>query len=419
MPEKSIQRKIVSTLFATQSLFSAAIIAAFTLNAIVAADLSGSESMAGLPVTLNTAARAALAYPAGWMFDRIGRRLGLSIGYLTGALAMLLAAWSITQGSFAGFMIGMAFFGGSRATSEQARYVAAEIYPASRQARIIGIIVFAGTIGAVVGPMLVQPSAGLAESMGFAASSGAFVVSGVLMFGATIVTFALVRPDPSTISRELEAIQEALVEDGSEIVKARPLRLIFRQPLALLAVGAMVIGQMVMVTLMVITPLHMDHFGHDLQAISLVIMAHTIGMFAFSGVTGWLIDRLGKLNLIAVGALILIAACILAPISSEITILALALFLLGLGWNFCFIAGSALLSEQLRSPERGRAQGAGEMAVAVGAGVGSLSSGVIFAAGGYLALGLLGLGFSIALLLSVVWLRIPRASAPPLPAGHD
>jgi MFS family permease len=419
MPSKSDQRRIVSTLFASQSLFSAAIIAAFTLNAIVAADLSGSESIAGLPLTLNTVARAALAYPAGWMFDRIGRRLGLSIGYLSGALAMLLAAWSVSQGSFAGFLVGMAFFGGSRAASEQARYVAAEIYPHSNQAKIIGIIVFAGTIGAIVGPLLVVPSSAFAERLGLAAASGPFLIAGVLLIVAAVVAFVLVRPDPLTLSQKLDQAQKALSNSGSEILTARPLRTIFRQPMALLAVAAMVVGQMVMVMLMVITPLHMNRNEFGTQAISLVIMAHTIGMFAFSGVTGWLIDRAGRLNLIVAGALTLIAACIVASLSSEIVVLALGLFLLGLGWNFCFIAGSALLSDQLTSPERGRAQGTGEMAVAIGAGVGSFSSGLIFAAGGYLALSVVGVGFSLILLLAVAWFIVPKKSARPLPAGHD
>lgn len=419
MPPKSVQRRIVATLFASQGLFSAAIIAAFTLMAIVAADLGGSESTAGLPITLSTAARAALAYPAGWMFDRIGRRLGLSIGYLSGALAMFFAAWSVSQGSFAGFLIGMAFFGGSQAASEQARYIAAEIYTPTNQARIIGTIVFAGTIGAILGPMLVLPSSNLSENLGLAAASGPFLIAGVLLFVAALVVFVLVRPDPLTISQELDKAQEALSDTRNEILVARSLRTIFRQPIAILAVAAMVVGQLVMVMLMVITPLYMDRHELGTQAISLVIMAHTIGMFAFSGVTGWLIDRAGRLNLIVVGALILIAACVIAPLSSEIVILALGLFLLGLGWNFCFIAGSALLSDQLTSPERGRAQGTGEMAVAMGAGVGSISSGIIFAAGGYLALGVVGGVLSFALLLGVAWFLFPKISARALPAGHD
>ena len=142
---------------------------------------------------------------------------------------------------------------------------------------------------------------------------------------------------------------------------------------------------MVMVMLMVITPLHMSYNQHDTQAISLVIMAHTMGMFGLSWLTGRLIERFRRLPMIAAGSLILVLAAVLAPISDGVPLLALALFFLGLGWNFAFIAGSSLLSKRLETHERGRVQGAGEMAVSTGAGLGSLGSGIIFAGGGIIA----------------------------------
>jgi MFS family permease len=154
----------------------------------------------------------------------------------------------------------------------------------------------------------------------------------------------------------------------------------------------MIIGQVIMVHLLVITLLYMDRLGHGTQTISLIIMAHAIGMFTFSGVAGWLIDNVGRMLVIAAGAVILIAACILVPLSDEILLLGFALFLLGLGWTFCLIAGSSLLTNQLNSSERERVHGAGEMAAALCAGVGSLTSGIIFAAAGMLALSLPGFG---------------------------
>jgi len=413
------QKRIVGSLFSAQSLFSAALIAALTLSSIVAADLSGSESAAGLPATVILIARAALAYPAGLMLDKIGRRLGLTVSYALGAAALFFSAWAIFQGSFSGFLIGLAFFGGSRAASEQSRYIAAEIFPPNKKAKAIGTIVFAGTIGAVVGPLLVQPSTTMSENIGLGAAAGPYIAGGILLVFAAVVVFVLVRPDPLKIGRQLDAQLAEESEIETENGPGRSLKEIFRQPMPLLAAGSMVIGQIVMVLLMVITPVHMDRNDHGTQTISLIIMAHTIGMFALSGVTGWLIDKIGRRIVIASGAIILIAACLLVPYSDGVLLLALALFLLGLGWNFCFIAGSSLLTNQLVSKERGRAQGVGEMAVALGAGIGSFSSGIIFAASGILALSLFGIGLSFVLLLWVVWLRIPRKQAQLLPAGQD
>lgn len=415
-----IRRRISGALFADQSLFSAAVILSFTLTSIIAADLSGSDSAAGLPTTVTLATRAALAYPIGWLLDRFGRRLGLSVGYVAGLAGSLVAAWSIINGSFIGFLAAAAFLGGARASSEQSRYVAAEVYPSGSRSKVIGWIVFAGTLGAIGGPLMVQPSTTLAQSAGIEAFAGPFLVAALMMAVAVLVTLVLLRPDPQEIGRQI-ADSEREVIDGELVAEApaRPLREIFNGALPLLAVAAMMIGQLVMTMLMVITSLHMIRNDHDTGAISLVIMAHTLGMFGLSGLTGWLVGRLGRLPMIAGGAAILIAACLLAPVSTEVPLLALALFLLGLGWNFAFVAGSSLLSDQLLSAERGRAQGAGEMAVAIGSGLGSLGSGLIFDAGGIQSVSLVGLGISLALLVMVGWVGLFRRPVAQAAAGTD
>ena len=163
---ESIRRRIVGSLFITQSLFSAAMIAASTVMAISAVKLSGTESAAGVPTTLSLLARAATAYPIGWLMDRIGRRMGLSLGYALGAVGMVIAALSVGWGSFWGFCVGAALFGMGRGSAEQSRFVAAEVEIPARQAKIIGIIVFAGTIGAIAGPQLVVPVSQMAERYG-------------------------------------------------------------------------------------------------------------------------------------------------------------------------------------------------------------------------------------------------------------
>jgi MFS family permease len=161
-----------------------------------------------------------------------------------------------------------------------------------------------------------------------------------------------------------------------------------------------------MTLLMVITPLHMSHNLHGAEAISLVIMAHTLGMFGLSSVTGWLIDHFGQTLIILVGAGILALSSVMTPWSPQFFPLALALFLLGLGWNFCFLAGSSLLSAGLASHERGRIQGTSEMFVALASGAASLGTGFLFAWQGIGAVSLVGLLFSLALgVLVIVWRR--------------
>jgi MFS family permease len=189
---------------------------------------------------------------------------------------------------------------------------------------------------------------------------------------------------------------------------------IFSQPAVLLAVAAMTIGQLVMALIMVITPLHMDHNNHSTESVSLVIMAHTLGMFGLSSVTGWLIDRYGRIPLIVAGAAILIIAGILAPLSVAVPNLAVALFLLGLGWNFCFIAGSSLLADALAARERARAQGASEVLVSLATGVGSLGTGAVFDQGGMTAVAAVGIALSLLLVAALFWFnRLQQHTSPP------
>lgn len=412
-----VRQRIVLALFASQSLLSAAMIAAFTLTPVIAAEMGGGESAAGIPSTLNLLGRAAVAYPMGWLMDRVGRRPGLAMGYLLGALGAAVSAWAVVQGLFPLFLVGAGLIGAARGSAEQSRFIAAEVQPLARQARVMGLIVFAGTIGAVGGPLLVDPSGRWVGQWGAPEMAGPFVAAAALILLAFLTTVIWLRPDPRDVGR---ALAESPAASTDKAIKDRlSLWLLFRGARVQLAVGAMLIGQLTMTALMVITPLHMAHYNHETGAIAWVIVAHTLGMFGLSSVTGWLIDRFGRISMVVAGAALLLTASLLAPVSTALATIALALFILGLGWNFCFIAGSSLLSDQLGSEGRGRAQGASEVLVALASGVGSLGVGVLFEYWGMAAVGLLGVALVVVLLAlvgRVVWpRRVGVVREPPLP----
>lgn len=406
---KSIQRRITATLFVCQSFFGATTILAFTLMSVIASRMTGSDSAAGVPPTMMLLGRALAAYPVGWMMDKVGRRLGLSLGYLLGVCGGLLATYSIDQGLFSGFCAGAALLGMGRGVSEQVRFVAAEVHSVDRRAKMIGLIVFAGTIGSVGGPLLVGPSGKIGMMYGLVEYAGPYFVGAIFSALALLFSFAFLRPDPLEIGRALAAGEGEQKSEGP----ARAMREIFSGGMVRLAILSMVVGQLVMTLLMVITPLHMDHHHHGTHEISLVIMAHTLGMYGLASVTGWLVDRYGRIFMVVAGALVLIVSAVLTPFSVGVPMIALALFLLGLGWNFCFIAGSSLLANSLGSEERGRAQGASEMLVALGAGAGSLGTGVVFTVGGIAGVGGFGLLLSLALIGVVIYYRTGKHRVSP------
>lgn len=394
----AVRQRLVAVIFLVSSLVAAGQVAFFTLLPIVAVDLSGSEGMAGVPSTLGLLFRALATYPLGWLMGRVGRRPGLTIGLLFGVAGTALSAWAVGGGAFWLFAFGAGIGGVARGAADLARYAAAEISPPDRRAKVIGWIVFAGTIGALAGPLLVTPAVNLAGRVGLTPESGPFWAATLVMAVSVVLTFVLLRPDPLLISR----LDDAPIDSEISDQPARPLKALLGLWPVRLGITAMTIGQLVMVMIMIITPLHMDHAGHGTGSISLVILFHQLGMFGLSGGVGWLIDRLGATVVIIAGALLLVAASLLSPFVVSVAGLAAALFLLGLGWNLCFVAGSALLAAGLAPGERTRVQGLSDAGSSAASALGSLGSGLLFAWGSMTLVGAVGLAFSLALVAA--WL---------------
>jgi MFS family permease len=408
----AVVRRLTWLLFFGQSLGSAAFITGATVGAIIAERLSGQAALAGLPSAAYLFGSALAAYPAAHLMDRFGRRKGLSLGFVIGITGALTCGFAVLQGSFIGFLLGMLGMGVTRGFTDLGRYAAAEMNPAALRARAISTVVLGGTVGAILGPALVAPMGSLAVRFNADALAGPwFAAVGLFALGLLLIFFFL-RPDPSDLARQI-ATEHAARPGATPDVPARPWREIFAQTNTRVAITAMIIGQLVMVMLMTMTSLHMTHHGHGLGDVSLVIMAHTLGMFGLSIVTGRLADNFGRAPVIVAGGVILILACLLAPLSQRTEILALALFLLGLGWNFCAVAGAALLTDSLNLSERARLQGVNDLAVGVVSALGSLQSSALYAQIGYANLSWISLAVSLIPLFLAARLVVLAARARP------
>ncbi len=407
-----IQQRITATLFVAQGINGAAALAMITVTSIVAAQLGGSDAWAGFPNMLIYGGRALIGYPVAWVMDHWGRRAAFVIGYFLAALGALISGLAILQHSFWIFSLGSCFLGMGRGISEQTRYAAAEVYPPHQRARIIGLMVFAGTIGSIGGPLLAIPASTWASGLGIDQNIGPHFWAVAMSLLALLLTFVFLRPDPLVIGQQMA---QGSQEQRSN-APTRMLSEIFADPAVRLALAAMAIGQLVMTLLMVITPLYMLHHNHEQAAISGVLMAHTLGMFGLAMVTGWLVDRLGQRTIIVAGGLVLISAAVLTPVWPQTIPLALALFLLGLGWNFCFTAGSSLLANSLRPTERARVQGTGETLVAISSGLGSLGTGIAFQFGGIILVCAIGLALTLVFMALAVW---SNQRTPLVPVGGD
>ena len=400
MDHAALARKITTTLFLSQSLGSAGFIAVSTVSAIVGADLSGSPVLAGLPAAIYLTGSALASLILGSLMDRVGRRGGITLGLLFGIAGAGLAAAAIVATSFGLFLLGMGTMGVAQAGLQLGRFAAAEVNPPAQRGRAISNVVIGGAVGAIFGPLLVGPTGRLAVQAGMDELAGPFGAALFLFAVAGLVTFTRLRPDPRDLGREIARYYPSSEMDEDQ---ARPLTVIFRQPAPRLALIAMVLGQVVMVMLMVITSLHMKQHQHQLSDISLVISSHTFGMFGFSIISGWLADRWGRGQTILAGSVILVLACLAAPLSPAVVPLAVALFLLGLGWNFCYVGGSSLLADHLQPAERATAQGFNDLLIGLVSAGGSLGSGVLFSASSYSLIGILGAVLATTLALLTAW----------------
>jgi len=283
------------------------------------------------------------------------------------------------------------------------------VSPPEQRGRAISNVVLGGTIGAVIGPLAAGNAGKIVIPWGINELAGAYFVMMFLFAMGALVIFLGLHPDPRDVGRELAKLYPQ-TESGSGVI--RTVREIYREPAVRVAAVSMLFGQMVMVLVMVITSLHMRDHQHGLGDISLVISSHTFGMFAFSIFSGRLADRWGRERVILIGSATLILSCIAATFSPDVLPLGVALFLLGLGWNFCVVGGSILLSDQLSPLERSRIQGFTDFIVGLAAAFGSLESGFIFNSLGYNMMAYVSAGVAfIPLIVALLWMNRKKMAA--------
>lgn len=393
-------RRISRTLFFVQGIGSAASIAIFPVFPILGAELTGRQALAGIPATVYILGQALSAFGWGYAMDRLGRRSSLILAMLIGVLASLLAAGGAILKLVGMFLVGAVLVGVAGSALALSRFVAAEVHPPDQRARAISGVVLGGTIGAIVGPLLAGASARFASRGLIDELIAPFFVSMLLAAGAAMVLFIWLRPEPKEVGEAISLLHQ---ETSPITGPARRIGEILREPPAMVAVTSMVFGQMVMAMLMVITSLHMRNHDHPLTSISFVISSHVVGMYAFSVISGRLADRWGRGPVIMIGAATLILATLIAPLSPQVVPLMVALFLLGLGWNFCYVAGSTLLADQLSPAERARTQGFNDLLIGLASAVGSLGSGLVFASIGFGAMGMVGAAAALIPLTMAAW----------------
>ena len=376
----ALQRRTLGVLMTSQALGGAGLASGFAVGALLAEEVSGSTALAGVAAAGLSVGSAAATVPLASLMAQRGRRPGLQLGYAIAAGGALLAVMAGVTRLFPVVVVAILLLGVASSTNLAARYAGSDLAEDHERARAIGLLVWGTTIGVVVGPSLVDPAGRVAEALGMDELVGPFLFATLFLVLAAVNVSIRLHPDPLVVAGGLGRSVErrwTMVRRSAGAIRAKPL--------AVLAVASLIVSQAVMVGVMTMTPLHMKDHQHEIHVIGFVISAHVLGMYAFSPVVGWLVDRVGRLPMIVAAGVTLVVAAELAGHADpeRVPQLFVGLFLLGLGWSFGLIAGSSLLVDSFSVAERVGVQGTADLAMTVAGAVGGITSGIVVSSLGF------------------------------------
>ncbi|WP_260682006.1 MFS transporter [Alkalicoccobacillus porphyridii] len=383
----------------SQMFGGAGLTAGITVGALLAQQMLGTEAVTGLPTALFTLGSALAAFSVGRLTQRYGRRLGLITGFGLGGVGAIGVVVAAILNSPLLLFLSLFVYGSGTATNLQARYAGTDLAETKERGTAISIALVSTTFGAVAGPNLVGVTGEMATFFGIPELAGPFLLAAGAFFLAGLIIFLLLRPDPLLVAKQLAKQEKHSINSASLSDPKANTKGVF------LGASIMIITQIVMVAIMTMTPIHMQHHGHDMSAIGLVIGIHVGAMYLPSLFTGYLIDKVGRLSMAIAGGIILLIAGILGAFGSghNLTVLMIALALLGLGWNLGLISGTTLIVDHTTIHNRAKTQGTVDVCIALAGASGGALSGMVVASSSFTVLSLTGGLLSLVLLPLVFW----------------
>ncbi|USK76803.1 MFS transporter [Peribacillus frigoritolerans] len=409
-PEKQQQlyKRTLMVVVISQIFGGAGLAAGITVGALLAQQMLGTDAFAGLPSGLFTLGSAGAALIVGRLSQRFGRRSGLAAGFLAGGIGAIGVVISALTNSILLLFISLLIYGAGSATNLQARYAGTDLANSTQRAKAISMAMVSTTFGAVAGPNLVDVMGEFAISMGIPALAGPFILAAAAYILAGLVLLILLRPDPFIVAK---AISDAQRTTSNLLLEENPDLLSINRRGIFAGASVMVLTQFVMTAIMTMTPIHMGHHGHGLNEVGLVIGFHIGAMFLPSLVTGFLVDKIGRAVMAIASAITLLASGILAAMgpADSIIVLITALALLGLGWNFGLISGTAILVDATPPSTRAKTQGSIDVLIALSGALGGGLSGMVVAHSSYATLSIAGAVLSLLLIPFVFWAGINQS----------
>jgi MFS family permease len=399
----SIQRRVVLVLSAAQILGGIGTAAGAAVGALLAADLS-SDAFSGVAAAASVVGAALIAIPVSRVMDEHGRRPGLLRAYAIGVIGALTIVTGAIVHFFPLALLGLIATGGGTTATLQSRYAATDLATPERRGRSLSTVIWATTIGSVLGPNLADPMGRFAESIGIPKLAGPYLLTVGVFVLAAVVVGILLRPDPLHVARHLHHGATGRPKTHVQRSMRSALTVISASSGARNALAAIVFGHAVMVAVMSMTPVHLRHADAGLGIIGLVISLHIAGMYALSPLVGTAVDRIGRRPVIVLGSMILLTSFVIAGTASghEAPQLAIGLYLLGLGWSCTMIAGSTLLTDSVALEQLPNVQGTADVLMGFGGASAGLLAGLVVAVGSYAVLAMAAACLILVLLFTTL-----------------
>jgi len=398
----AIQRRTLGVLITGQVLGGLGFGSTLAIGSLLFVELSGSKGLAGMAVTMSTLGAALAAIPLAGLAQRFGRSISLSAGAGLAAVGAVLAVIAAGTLSLPLLFIGGAMIGMGNAANLQARFAATDLAAPRNRGRDLSIVVWSTTVGAVIGPNLLEPGERVGAALGLPPLTGVYAMMLVTQLLAVVLYLVALRPDPLVLAARLKADDDrAAAASGAPIAAQSPARNLFR-----FAVASLALSHATMVAVMAMTPVHLTDHGASLTIVGITISLHVAGMYALAPLFGILADRIGRVQSVLLGQVILLAGVSATGFGAESQVwVTIGLILIGLGWSAATIAASALVTESSPLEVRTRNQGRSDLAMNLSGAVSGALAGVVLAFGGYSGLSLAA-GVLVAIVIvyaSAVW----------------
>ena len=404
---KSLYRRVLFVVSLSQIFGGAGLAAGVTVGALLAQQMLGTDAYAGVPAALFTLGSAGAALIVGKISQRYGRRTGLSIGFIVGGLGAIGVVIAAMMNSIILLFASLLIYGAGTATNLQARYAGTDLANKKQRATAISTTMVITTFGAVAGPNLVEVMGEFAIFIGVPPLAGPFILSATAFILAGLVLLIMLRPDPLDIANRIAAYKQ----ENEPVNKRDSVDKAINRRGLMIGATVMVLTQIVMVAIMTMTPVHMIHHGHGLNEIGIVIGFHIGAMYLPSLITGVLVDKVGRTTMSIASGITLLFAGLFAAFApnDSMVLLVIALSLLGLGWNFGLISGTALIVDSTEPSTRAKTQGTLDVFIALAGASGGALSGLVVANTSYATLSLSGGLLSLVLIPIIIWSRKGKA----------